>query len=341
MWNFGELLRKFFTHRDFLPSFFVSCRKAKKGIAMLLTVMVLSCLLPIPANGAGAYTIRLADAAGNSAVTAKPGDTVMLFLSIENNPGIIGVGVQMHYPAGISLSQRPKNISALDDVARGMWIDSPKLIDNPYLMWWNYFQGDYNRKLIHTNGNLAEITFTIAANAKSGDYPITLTAPADKNTTAGVDGNGVIKVDTNRPITGIQIVNCTIRVEGATSSQPTPDTTQPKPSTPETPKPTVGATNPSEPTTSTESTSPTTVTAQPATGTTETTQVTAESTSASTESVGTVTEMTETNEKGKREPIGLPDTPAARRILVALGITLVTGSALFFILRKKSDDFEK
>lgn len=340
---FGELLRNFFTHRDFLPSFFANCRKVKNGIAMLLAVMALSCLLPVSANGAGAYTIRFADAAGNSVVTAKPGQQVTLLLSIENNPGIIGVGVQMHYPMGLSLLQRPKNLSALDAVADGYRIFSPDLIDNPYLMWWNYALGDYNRKLIHTNGNLAEITFAIAADATAGDYMVTLSAPSDKNTTAGVDGGGIIKKDTNTPIRNIKVVGCTIRVEGASSTQPTPGTPQPKPNAPEAPKPTVGATDPSKPTKATDPTSPTTVTTQPATdatGTTETTQVTAESTSASTEPAGTVTEIAETNGKGKREPMGLPDTPAARRILVALGITLATGGALFFILRKKPYDDE-
>lgn len=303
-------------------------------LAALLTVLLL--VPPMPVSAAGAYTVRLADASGNNVVTAKPGEQVTLTLSIENNPGIICVGVQMRYPEGLSLSQRPQNVSALDAVADGQRIFSPSLSNNPYLMWWNYALGDYNQKLIYTNGNLAQITFSVAANAAAGDYVITLSTPSDKNTTAGVDGSGVIQPDTNRPVTGITVVGCTIRVEGASTAKPsTPETTQPKPSAPVTTKPTdpTKATEATQPSAGTDATAETT---QPTVGTDGTTETTA----ALTEPETAPEASEETAAAGKREPITLKDTPGAIRILFALGIVLLIGGILFVTLRRKPNDYQ-
>ncbi len=194
----------------------------KRIITILLAAVLLLCVVftvAPTAQAAGNYTIRLADSAGKNTVTAKPGDTVTLTLSVENNPGIISVGVQVKYPSGISLSARPKDVSGLSDIADVSRTFSPNLTTNPYLLWWNMAGGDFDQKLVTKSGKIAEITFQVAADAKAGDYSITLSAPVDKNTTAQVDGGGVIKPNTNTDITGINLVGCTIKVESTCSNQ--------------------------------------------------------------------------------------------------------------------------
>ena len=189
-------------------------------IAMLLAaVLVLSfVVVPDAVNAAGEYTVKLSDASGNSVVTAQAGDTVTLKLSIENNPGIIAVGVTLAYPQGLSLTKA--EVNANDMMTMYMqykfipsFTNSETYNTNPYLVWMNQATGTTEKKLVTYNGNFCDVTFKIADDAQPGDYKITLAAPADKNTTAGVDGSGVILNNTNTPITNVAVVDCTIRIE--------------------------------------------------------------------------------------------------------------------------------
>lgn len=196
----------------------------KRIVTILLAAVLLLCVVftaAPKAQAAGNYTIRLADSAGNNTVTAKPGDTVKLILSIENNPGIICVGAKLAYPSVLSLTAKPTlNMMGLA-MANTSFSDgsSKNATDNPYLVCLNMATGTVDNKLVTFNGKIAEMTFKVAADAQAGDYKITLTAPADKNTTAQVDGGGVIKPNTNTDITNISLINCTIKVESTCSTQ--------------------------------------------------------------------------------------------------------------------------
>jgi uncharacterized protein YlaI len=191
----------------------------KKMITILLAVMVLlSVVITMPsAEAAGNYTIRLAGADGSNVVSAKPGDTVKLILSAQNNPGILSVGVQVSYPSGLSMTAQPKDVSGLSGVATVYKTFSPQLTSNPYLLWWNMPLGGTGKKLVTKEGNLAEITFKVASDIQPGDYSITLAAPRDKNLTAGTSG-GVIAEGTNKDVSGISLEGCTVRV-GNTCAQ--------------------------------------------------------------------------------------------------------------------------
>ena len=186
----------------------------KKIITMLLlSVLVLSfVVMPEQVAAAGEYTIRLADADGNDVITAKTGETVTLALSIENNPGIIGVGAHICYPEGLSLTKKPTLTMPDATYANGC---SQYSSANPFLVWLNMATGTAEKKLVEYNGTIAEVTFKVANNAQPGDYAITLLAPSDKNTTANVDGDGVILPNTNTPVRNIVLAGCTIRVEAA------------------------------------------------------------------------------------------------------------------------------
>ena len=180
-------------------------------LAVALAFAPCTALLPAQASASTAYTVRLADEAGNSVITAMPGDTVTLVLKLENNPGVIGVGVQLQYPSVLSFAEAPEDVSGFDDLGSGFFISSETLTTNPYLLWWNYALGDDNRNLITAEGNIAQIRFTVDRNAAPGDYSVALATPADKNTTAETDGFGMILANTNTPIT-LATVGCTIRV---------------------------------------------------------------------------------------------------------------------------------
>ena len=189
----------------------------KKIITMLLATLLVLFLVVVPSTvaAAGEYTIRLADTSGNSTVSAYAGDTVKVVLSIANNPGITGVGVKVNYPAGVSLAAQPKDVSGFSSVASVNRVFSQNTTDDPYVMWWNMALGDSSKKLVVKEGNLAELTFKIADNATPGDYKITLTAPADMNRTANVDGNKKIIDNSIVSINNIVPVNCIIRVKPA------------------------------------------------------------------------------------------------------------------------------
>ncbi len=189
----------------------------KRMVTMLLAaVLLLSAVIAIApaAEAAGAYAFRLAGADGSSVVSTKAGDTVKLILSVENNPGVLSVGVEVKCPSGLSIAAQPKDVSGFSSVATVYKTFSPALTSNPYLLWWNMPLGSTGKKLVTTEGNVAEITFNVASNAQPGDYNITLSAPRDKNLTASVSG-GVITEGTNKDVTGISLVNCTVRVENA------------------------------------------------------------------------------------------------------------------------------
>ena len=194
----------------------MNLRKFCSTVAAALAVALCLTMFPVQAQAAGTYTVRLAGTDGSDVITARPGDTVTLVLRLENNPGIIGVGVQMQYPAEFSLAEEPQDISGFKNIENGFYIISETLDTNPYLLWWNYALGDNNRKLITVQGDLAQIRLTVAQDTVPGDYPITLATPADKNTTADTNDAGEILSNTNTPI-ALATVGCTIQVTDACS----------------------------------------------------------------------------------------------------------------------------
>ena len=189
----------------------------KKLVPLLIITAILLSFIVVPdaVFAADLYTVRLADAAGNNVVTVNPGDTVALTLSVENNPGIIGVGVQMRYPKELSLTEKPAlNLMGLA-MANTMFSDgsSQYATANPYLVWLNMATGTMDNKLVTYNGKIADVSFKVADDAAPGDYTVTLTAPTDKNSTANVDGQGKIIPGSILDVTNIALVSCTIRVE--------------------------------------------------------------------------------------------------------------------------------
>lgn len=197
-------------------------------VAVCVAVMLCVSLLPAQAQATAGtdYTLRLTDDSGNSVVNARPGDTVTLALRLENNPGMISVGVELSYPQQLSVADHEINA---DDLAVMLEqydfvpnvITSQTMAVKPFLVWMNQATGTRQQKLVTYNGSFYEVSFKVAETAAAGDYTITLAAPSDKNTTAGVDGSGVILPNTNQAITNIALVSCTIHVGGCANNDHT------------------------------------------------------------------------------------------------------------------------
>lgn len=200
----------------------------KRIITILLAVVLLLCVVftaAPSAEAAGNYTIRLADSAGKNTITAKPGDTVKLILSIENNPGIIGMGVKISYPQQLSVSahELPEDAAAVM-ITSGKF--SPNIIPtegNPFGVYMNQGTGTTfgspKGKRITYNGTVYQITFKVSDTAAAGDYKITLSNPGkSQNLTADTDGNGVIIPGSMIDVTDISFAGCTIKVESTCSS---------------------------------------------------------------------------------------------------------------------------
>ena len=184
----------------------------KPFIILLAVVLILPLLTGIMsvASAAGTYTISLKDASGKSEITAHPGDTIELFVQLSDNPGIISAGAQISYPGVISLTSSKNGVTA-DDFEPN-WGNSPTTSVNPYLVWMNVPTGTDQGKLVTYNGTIRKLTFKVADNAAAGDYTISVDAPGDKNLTAETDGNGVIKVNTNKQVVGISTPNVTLHI---------------------------------------------------------------------------------------------------------------------------------
>ena len=102
----------------------------------------------------------------------KPGDTVEVALSLQNNPGIIALALQVGYDA-----EKLELIEVRDNglLPNAMFSDS--FTKNPYYVSWN---DALARKNHFNNGNLAIMVFRIREQAKPGAATVSLTySPGD------------------------------------------------------------------------------------------------------------------------------------------------------------------
>ena len=132
----------------------------KKLFAIVLLVAMLINMLP--ANAATTPTFRV------DTVTAEAGDTVEVFVWIENNPGIASTKLVASYDAALTLTGIVFN-PELGGVSQ-----QPQTMNSPVFLTWLNF-------MANTNGDhyFAKLTFTVDSNAVSGTYPITITYDPD------------------------------------------------------------------------------------------------------------------------------------------------------------------
>ena len=94
-----------------------------------------------------------------SNVTASAGDTVEVELSIVNNPGIAGATVSIEYPVGVVFDEATNG-----DAFATLDFSHTNGLPNPCNLTWDSESGQTT-----SNGTIANLKFTVPADAKSGD----------------------------------------------------------------------------------------------------------------------------------------------------------------------------
>ena len=102
-------------------------------------------------------------------VTAEPGETVTVCVSLENNPGIVSMMLTVDFDEALEL------IGRTDTGLLPSQVHSPNL-NNPYTLCWVNDTATTNYTV---NGSLVELTFKLSEDAEPGTYPITITYDLD------------------------------------------------------------------------------------------------------------------------------------------------------------------
>ncbi len=102
-------------------------------------------------------------------VTAEPGETVTVCVSLENNPGIVSMMLTVDFDEALEL------IGRTDTSLLPGQVHSPTL-GNPYTLCWVNDTATTNYTV---NGSLVELAFKLSENAEPGTYPITITYDLD------------------------------------------------------------------------------------------------------------------------------------------------------------------
>ncbi|MCL1873767.1 MAG: cadherin-like beta sandwich domain-containing protein [Clostridiales bacterium] len=131
-----------------------------------------------------------------SSVKGRAGEEVTLTVSLENNPGIAGLQLEIGYDASVL------KIESQTSVRRGSSLDSLMFSglgsktyeDNPFKVIWAGTSND------HSIGEILHITFAILETAKDGEYPVTVSyVPSNTRNENGelislTTSNGSVKV---------------------------------------------------------------------------------------------------------------------------------------------------
>ena len=138
----------------------------KKIIALVLTMAMLF-------TAAATMNVFAADgpAIVVNNVSGKPGDTVDVVISLENNPGIIGAKLYISYDSDVlELTAKPTPGDDFSDMSYAKY-----LTDNPYNLLWDGSLDGNNT----ANGTFATLIFKIKDTAPVGTTAITVTYKDD------------------------------------------------------------------------------------------------------------------------------------------------------------------
>ena len=141
----------------------------------------------------------------------KPGDTVTVPITVENNPGIVALRIFAEYNNDV-LRLTEATDGTIFPEGKNTFNDD--LTANPYTMLWmdGTSQTDYA-----ANGTLVSLTFVIADDAAAGSYPIQLTY--DNDSTFNKDLDNVMFAAQNGSVTVIEaLYTATFTVDGVAIS---------------------------------------------------------------------------------------------------------------------------
>lgn len=159
----------------------------KRILSAFMAVAMLATIISTTVFAGSSPTISV------SSKTATVGTSVDITVSLENNPGIVSMLLNIEYDKGAL-----KLTKVTDAGVLGAQSHSDDLDLNPYILYWlnGTATSDYT-----VNGTVATLTFDVAANANPGEYPITVTYDKDKDGIFNKDFEPVDFVTANGAVT--------------------------------------------------------------------------------------------------------------------------------------------
>lgn len=103
-----------------------------------------------------------------SAVTAQPGETVQLTISLNHNPGIASAKLEVRFPEELTL----ESVAYGTDLG-GMTMD-PQSLSSPVSLNWISPLAELSGDVVY-----ATLTFAVSEDAAAGEYPVTVSYDAD------------------------------------------------------------------------------------------------------------------------------------------------------------------
>lgn len=133
--------------------------KKKLLILALVLTMILSSFTVIGfATDSPAY--------GLTSAQGLPGEEIEVYISIENNPGIISLRHYIYYDDSVF------ELTAVEDLELLAEYTTPSpTVSSPYILRWADALATENN---NANGQIAKLTFTIKEDAVAGDYEISV-----------------------------------------------------------------------------------------------------------------------------------------------------------------------
>ena len=131
----------------------------KKFLSWLCTVLIIVSTIPFAVLAAQDPMIIV------DTVEANSGDTVDVTVSMENNPGVIGVGLSVSYSDVLTLTK------VTDGRLLGSAMHSSNYSKKPYYLNW---ANDTVAENFTNDGVIVTLTFKVDEQAPSGEYPVSL-----------------------------------------------------------------------------------------------------------------------------------------------------------------------
>ena len=189
-------------------------RKMTKGLVLIL---LLTMLLSTVAMAAGS-TNSLIISAGE--VTAEPGGTVTVPVSVTQNPGIVAVMLQITYDSDVLTLQTENGVVDKNLLSGANFVPNATV---PGVVTVMFEKGTNEDEDITATGALMDLNFAVSDEAAAGDSAITVMVQEARNNeveeVAVTGQNGKVTVNSTAP-TEVQIENLTGSTSTATVTAP-------------------------------------------------------------------------------------------------------------------------
>ena len=147
-------------------------RLYKKFLPILFSLLLAASCLVVSVTAADEAVIAVEDA------HAKAGETVDIAITMENNPGVAGMTLDVNFDSTVLTL-----MEVVDGGILGVNTHKPEL-SSPYTLSWS---NDTLTENLTTDGMIATLRFTVNELAHAGDYPISLSYDFDNYDIYNVD----------------------------------------------------------------------------------------------------------------------------------------------------------